>query len=164
MERKRTQIILVAAIILVIGVIAATALFRHSEPQNRPAPQYQASSGVSYTNAITGETMQDIPAETGQVPGINLAAIATVAGMDNLGNYLTGIQTANVTTSISDFLLAHSGLDNVQAAIQRGTLIQSGRQLQFTLIVLQPQTTYRVTVHTTDQYQDAPDVTFTEVN
>lgn len=139
-----------------VGLLVAGVLL-----VRRPVPEQITS--LTYTNAITGQTAEDKPTEIrGQTPQPNLdTASATIFGMDQFNAYLTDGQISNLHQLLADFLMAHSGLDPVTAGIRDDQLTQiNTHTIQFTLVVVRPQVTYRVRVFTANQSQAVPQVAF----
>lgn len=161
--KKWPPIVLLA---LVVVVIFASVAFRVTIHHRSVSPITTTLAPVSYTNAITGEIAEDKPAESGSEtpnPALTTATVA-ISGLQTLTNFLTDAQVANVQVSMTNFLMARSGLQSVSAGI-KGNKIQRVNQqtITFELIAIKPQAAYQVTVYAVNQYQTVPTVTFKQV-
>lgn len=140
----------------------AALLIIHPWVKQAPTKQYQAGDTITYTDATTGQSVTDIPGESGgQLAGVIFAPGATIDGLENLRAYLTNDQFLNTSTVMSNFLLAHSGSSAVSAGIRHGTIEQSNSKLIFLLAADRPQATYHVAIDTSDS--QGPSVTIERV-
>ncbi len=147
-------IILAAVVLLLVGVS-----LRGRGNTTTPPP-----SEIRFTDAVTGQTLNDIVGEdsslagdTGERPSV------TIGGIDALYNNLTDDQASNTQTIINNFLMARSGLASVRAGIQNDVVTIKGNTVNFTLVVQRPQATYNVTVSTTSALQSIPNVAIEQV-
>lgn len=157
---KRLLAVLIIIAILAIAVLAALITRQSSTPAS------VSNGSAQFIDGITGQNVTDI---TGEDSSTNLAPDApyqshvSIGGIDTLYNNLTNDQASSVQTAINNYLMARSGLADVQAGIKNDDIAQNGNQLQFTLVVIKPQASYQVTVQTTSQYQSIPSVTFKQI-
>ncbi len=153
-------------ILAVLAVILAVVILIVSLTTRSQAPTTPTSNGtVSYTNAITGQSGQDHPGQSsvqGEV-SVGIPSV-TIDGFANIFNYMTNDQAGSTQATINNFLLAQSGLANVSAGIKDNVITRIDSQaIQFTLVVLRPQSTYQVTIQFANQSQTVPTVTFKQV-
>lgn len=126
------------AVLIILFIIVVGFSSQNSSPQS-----------TTFTNSITGQQQADNPSEIGdsQYPTGGNAPFASITGFDQLDKILTQDESDTLQTTLTNFLLAHSGLQTVHAGIKNSQLNQVGDgTYQFELDVVQPQLTYQVTV------------------
>lgn|GEM_PF-2217869 len=157
---KRLLVILIAIALMIIGILAVLIVRR------TPMSSTTSDGSVQFTDSITGQTATDIVGEdnsTNLAPDTTYQSHVSINGIDSLYEDLTNDQASSVQTTMNNYLMARSGLADVQGEIKGNTITQNGNQLQFTLVIIKPQATYQVTVQAASQYQSIPDVTFKQV-
>lgn len=117
---------------------------------------------VHYTSRITGLSATDLPGQdAGTVSNTLSPPTASIEGADALYDSLDTDQAIATQDILSDFLMAHSGLDTVHAGIKTAKMIQlSTTHWRLTLLVIKPQATYQVDVQFANLTQTIPTVTF----
>lgn len=152
-------------VIIVVAILAIAGLAVFSARQNSTQVT-TSNSSVQFTDGITGQSVTDIVGEdnsTNLAPDATYQSHVSINGIDALYSDLTNDQASSVQTTINNYLMAHSGLADVQAGVKNNAITQSGSELQFTIVVIKPQVRYQVTVQTVNQYQTIPSVTFKQV-
>lgn len=152
--------ILVVTVVVVVLAIAGVLVFG---VKRTPAPASTSDGSVQFTDGITGQSVTDIVGEdtsTGLASDATYQSHVSINGIDTLYSNLTNDQASSVQTAINNYLMARSGLADVQAGVKNDAITQNGNQLQFTVVVIKPQASYQITVQTANQYQTIPSVTF----
>lgn len=169
MHMPRRRRILIPAIILVfvIAVVLLAVSKRLLQAPATPPALQNASAPYTYTNAITGEQMEDklnaeVNSGTPQATPVVTHAPITIFGIDHIYDHLTNAQATSLQATLINFLLAHAGLNATTAGIKDSQIIEQGSQtISFTLVLTRPQITYTVTAYVANSFQVNPTVTIT---
>jgi hypothetical protein len=161
---KKLLAVIALAFIVVVGIVIALVTSMRSATNT--TTNGLAPGTINYTNAITGKTVEDKPAE--QTPfqfGVIPQAASDIENLEDVYSYFSTDQASNLYTELNNFLLAHSGLANVAAGIKAGSIKKTDTPttVSFTLVVLNPQATYQVTAKVTNTYQTIPEITVKQV-
>ena len=151
---SRRVLVVLAIALPIIGILIFVSTHRQASMPASP-------SEIQFTDAVTGQTVNDIVGEDNSLePGVVDRPYAAVDNIETIYNLLTTSQASNAQTTINNFLMAHSGLSNVHAGIKANTITKTDTQLVFTMVVQKPQASYTVTITTINTDQTIPTVTF----
>jgi len=148
MERRQRNLVVVAGSIVALVIIIGVVSILLRKPIAKSI--YDANGKLTYTDAITRAQSSDIPGESPYqlAPPVTLPS-ANIDGIDVLSTYLTNDQAIYAVNWLTSYLEARSQQLYISGGIKQGSFSQSNDKLVFTIITLEPQATYSVTITNT---------------